>query len=82
MSGPVRVLLADDHAPTREDIRFAIEQDERFVVCAEAADAPGAIEAAVRERPDLVVLDLNMPGWGVAGAWEIRARLPETMPCR
>jgi DNA-binding NarL/FixJ family response regulator len=76
-SGPIRVLLADDHAPTREDVRFALEQDGRFVVCAEAGDVPGAIEAAVRERPDVCVLDLNMPGWGVAGAWEIRARLPQ-----
>jgi DNA-binding NarL/FixJ family response regulator len=72
----VRVLLADDHQPSLEDVRFALEQDERFEVCAEAADAPGAIEAAVRDRPDVCLLDVNMPGWGVAAAWEIHARLP------
>lgn len=78
--GRVRVLLADDHRPTREDIRFALEQsvDGRFTVCAEAADAPGAIEAAMRERPDVCLLDVNMPGWGVAAAWEIHARLPHS----
>jgi DNA-binding NarL/FixJ family response regulator len=75
-AGRVRVLIADDHQPTREDVRFALEQDERFEVCAEAADAPGAIEAAVRERPDVCLLDVNMPGWGVSAAWEIHARLP------
>ena len=74
----VRVLVADDHAPTRADLRETLEEGGRFVVCAEAADAPGAIEAAVRERPQLCLLDVRMPGTGVAAAWEIHARLPET----
>jgi DNA-binding NarL/FixJ family response regulator len=78
VSERVRVLIADDHQATREDVRFALEQDERFEVCAEAADAPGAIDAAVRERPDICLLDVNMPGNGVAAAWEINSRLPET----
>jgi DNA-binding NarL/FixJ family response regulator len=78
MPGHIRVLIADDHRPTREDVRFALEQDERFEVCAEAADAASAIEAAVRERPDVCLLDVNMPGWGVSAAWEIHARLPHT----
>lgn len=77
MPGRIRVLIADDHRPTREDVRFALEQDERFQVCAEAADAPGAVKAAVRERPDVCLLDVKMPGWGVAAAWEIHARLPQ-----
>jgi DNA-binding NarL/FixJ family response regulator len=76
---PSRVLIADDHQPTREDVRFALEQDERFEVCAEAVDAPGAIEAALRERPGICLLDVKMPGWGVAAAWEIHARLPQTL---
>jgi DNA-binding NarL/FixJ family response regulator len=78
VSGTVRVLLADDHVPTRDDIRCALEADSRFVVCAEAGDAPLAIEEAVRESPDVCVLDVRMPGGGVAAAWEISARLPET----
>lgn len=72
------VLLADDHARTREELRFALERDERFEVCAEAFDAPGAIDAAVRHRPDICLLDVNMPGWGPAAAWEINARLPRS----
>ena len=78
MTEAARVLLADDHAPTRADVRDALEADERFVVVAEAADAAGAISRAVRVRPDVCVLDLNMPGSGVAAAWEITSRLPET----
>ena len=73
-----RVLIADDHPPTREDVRFALEQDPEFLVCAEATDAPGAIEIAVRVRPDVALLDIKMPGSGVAAAWEIHARLPQT----
>jgi DNA-binding NarL/FixJ family response regulator len=74
----VRVLIADDHAATREDVRAALEQDADFEVCAEAADAPGAVADALRERPDVCLLDVHMPGRGVAAAWEILARLPRT----
>jgi DNA-binding NarL/FixJ family response regulator len=74
----IRVLLADDHVPTRDDIRRALERDSRFSVCAEAGDAPLAIEHAVREQPDVCVLDVRMPGGGVAAAWEISSRLPGT----
>jgi DNA-binding NarL/FixJ family response regulator len=75
---PVRVLIADDHAPTRIDVRQALDSDVRFVVCAVAADASGAVQAALRERPDLCLLDVRMPGGGLSAAWEIGARLPRT----
>jgi len=71
------VLIADDHAPSRDDVRRALEGDERFEVCASVADAAEAIQAAVRERPDLCLLDIRMPGSGLAAAWEIAARLPQ-----
>jgi DNA-binding NarL/FixJ family response regulator len=70
------VVIADDHASTREDVRAALEADVGFEVCAEAADAPGAVAAALRERPDVCLLDVHMPGRGVAAAWEIHSRLP------
>jgi DNA-binding NarL/FixJ family response regulator len=76
--GPVRVLVADDHAPTRDDVRLALEGDGGFLVCAEAADAAEAVQAAVREQPEICLLDVRMPGSGLAAAWEIGARLPET----
>src|SRR5690349_11273657 len=75
--GPA-VLIADDHGPTREELRFALEESARFVVVGEAADAPSAISEALRLRPDLVLMDINMPGSGIAATWEIHARLPET----
>jgi DNA-binding NarL/FixJ family response regulator len=75
---PLRVLIADDHAPSRDDIRRALERDGRFGVCASVPDAAEAIQAAVRERPDVCLLDIKMPGSGLAAAWEIAARLPQT----
>lgn len=78
MSASIRTVLADDHAPTRADLRLLLEEDPRFSVCAEAADAPGAVAAALRERPDLCLMDIVMPGNGIAATWEITARLPET----
>jgi two-component system, NarL family, nitrate/nitrite response regulator NarL len=78
MTAQSRVLVADDHAPTREDIRTAVESDPRFTVVALAGDAAEAIQAALRERPDLALLDMRMPGSGAAAAWEITARLPAT----
>ncbi len=76
-TGPLRVLIADDHAPSRDDVRRALEGDERFRVCASTADAAEAIRAAVLERPDVCLLDIRMPGSGLAAAWEIAARLPQ-----
>jgi DNA-binding NarL/FixJ family response regulator len=78
MSAPARVLVADDHAPTREDVRAAVESDARFTVVALAGDAADAVQAALRERPDVALLDMRMPGSGAAAAWEITARLPRT----
>jgi DNA-binding NarL/FixJ family response regulator len=73
---PIRVLIADDHAPTRTDVRRALDADERFKICADTADAASAVQAAVRERPDVCLLDIRMPGGGLSAAWEIAARLP------
>jgi DNA-binding NarL/FixJ family response regulator len=75
--GQLRVLLADDHAPTREDLRWALTQGG-FTVCAEASDAAHAVQYALETSPDICLLDVRMPGGGVAAAWEISARLPTT----
>ena len=73
---PLRVLVADDHAPTRDDVRRALDADGRFNICSEVADAAEAVQAAVRKQPDICLLDIRMPGSGLAAAWEIAARLP------
>lgn len=75
--GVVRVVIADDHPPTRAGIRMVLE-GSGFAVCAEAGSARGAIEAALRERPDVCLLDVDMPGGGITAAGEISTSLPET----
>ena len=78
MTDPISVLLADDHARTRAMVRTALEQRGDFHVCAEAADADAAVLAAGREHPDVCLLDINMPGSGIAAAAGITAALPDT----
>jgi DNA-binding NarL/FixJ family response regulator len=78
-AGPVRVLVADDHARVRALVRVALEATPDFVVCAEAADGPSAVEAAKREQPDACLLDINMPGNGIAAAAEIATSVPSTV---
>ena len=77
MTPAIRVLVADDHPPTRAGVRIALERDD-FVVCAEVADAAAAIDAARRERPDICLLDIHMPGDGIHAAEAIARELPET----
>ncbi len=73
-----RVLIADDQARARAAVRSALDGDPAFEVCGEAADADGAVETATEVRPDVCVLDINMPGSGIAAARRIRALLPDT----
>lgn len=70
-------MLADDHAATRLGVRLALEE-AGFQVVAEAADAQGAVEAALEHRPDLCLIDVYMPGHGVAAAAELTEVLPDT----
>lgn len=78
MSDLLRVVIADDHAPTRAGVREALEADACEVV-AEAADAWGAVAAARAHRPQVCLLDVHMPGGGVAAAAEITRALPDAV---
>jgi DNA-binding NarL/FixJ family response regulator len=75
VSEKVRVLIADDHVPTRAGVRMALERGGLEVV-AEAANADAAVRLAARERPDVCLLDIEMPGSGIRAAAEISAGLP------
>lgn len=65
---PIRVLVADDHAVVREGIRGVLGGEPGFLVVAEAATAADAIELAAAHQPDVVVLDITMPGGSGLGA--------------
>src|SRR5438094_1874236 len=72
----IRVLVADDHPLTRLGIRHAL--GEGFEICAEVGDAESAVVAAVREEPDICLLDIRMPGDGIHAAARITALLPRS----
>ena len=76
MTDGLRVVIADDHPPTRAGVRSALEENSCFVV-AEAATAPDAVAAAQEHRPDVCLLDINMPGSGIAAAADITHSLPD-----
>ena len=79
MSDPIRVLVVDDHSVVREGIRHVLEGAAGFQVVAEAANGTEALERATQERPDVVLLDLTMPGpSGLEVVRQLRARLPDT----
>jgi DNA-binding NarL/FixJ family response regulator len=73
----ITVVLADDHARVRAQVRDALEAGG-CVVAAEGATAEQAIELAVAHTPEVVLLDIHMPGNGIHAAQQIRQRVPET----
>lgn len=62
MSEPIRVLLVDDHALFRSGIRSLLQRHPEFQIVGEAADGMEAVKRAGQLKPDVVLLDLHMPG--------------------
>lgn len=60
---PVRILIVDDHDVMRGGLRSLLESRPGWEVCGEAANSTDAIEKAKTLRPDVVVLDISMPGF-------------------
>ena len=58
----VRVLIVDDQPPFRDAVRMVVEMTDGFVVVAEAEDGEQAVALAAEVRPDLVLMDVQMPG--------------------
>ncbi|GAA4588609.1 DNA-binding NarL/FixJ family response regulator [Actinoplanes octamycinicus] len=70
----IRVLLADDHAAIRAGMRLMLEQADDIAVVGEAADGAVAIRQAAALRPDVVLMDIRMPGTdGITATREITA---------
>ncbi len=75
----IRVLLADDHTLVRNGIRALLEKIQAIEVVAEAADGREALELIEEERPQVALMDINMPGLnGIETTADIKRRFPET----
>jgi DNA-binding NarL/FixJ family response regulator len=75
----IRILIADDHGVVRQGLRMFLALDPEFEIVGEAADGAQAVRLAQEIQPDVVLMDLVMPGMdGIEATRAIRARLPDT----
>jgi two-component system, NarL family, response regulator NreC len=75
----IRVLLADDHTLIRAGLRMVVAAHPDLTVVGEAGDGREAVAMAQNLKPDVIVMDIGMPGLnGIEAARQIRAALPET----
>ncbi len=75
----LRILIADDHDVVRRGVRDVLESQPGWEVCAEASDGRQAVELAMRERPDIAVLDVSLPMLnGIGVTRQLRQALPRT----
>ncbi len=73
-----RILLADDHQIVRQGLKSLIQQNEGFEVIAEASDGRAAVQLAADLEPDVIVMDVGMPGLnGIEATRQIAAKEPD-----
>ena len=78
MMGKIKILIADDHALFREGIRALLSSYNDLEVAGEAADGSEAIEQVKKLRPDIVLLDIAMPGLGgLEATLELKKLFPD-----
>jgi NarL family two-component system response regulator LiaR len=78
-SQPIRVLIVDDHAVVREALRFSLLAYDDVEPVGEAADGERALQLCAQVQPDVVLMDLLMPGMdGITATRAIRQRYPHT----
>jgi two-component system response regulator NreC len=75
----ISVLVADDHGVVREGVRRVLEGEDDIRICGEAADGKEVLAQIERHHPDVVVLDISMPGLtGLEALDRVRKKHPET----
>ena len=76
---PLRILIADDHESVRTLLRYIIESSTEWKICGEARNGEEAIESAKALQPDVIVMDVMMPGCdGLQATREIRRTSPHS----
>jgi len=78
MTDTIRVAVADDHPMFRAGVVTSLREEEGIEVVGDAADGSAALNLARTELPDVMVLDINMPGGGLETARRIAAACPAT----
>ena len=77
MSAPIRILVADDHLIIRQGLRLILETEEGFQMVGEAADGAEAVNLCSELKPDVVLMDLRMPGMdGLSAIERLRTEQP------
>jgi DNA-binding NarL/FixJ family response regulator len=72
---PLRIVIVEDEEALAQAVQSQLDSDERFVVCGRAADGAEALGLVEREAPDLVLMDIGMPGLdGIETTRAIRER--------
>lgn len=80
LDGPVRVLAVDDHPPFLALLRDVVRATSRLVLVGEAESGERAVEAAHELHPDIVLIDVRMPGLGgIEATKRIKASRPATL---
>ncbi|MFN3547503.1 MAG: response regulator [Mesorhizobium sp.] len=78
MNRQITVIVVDDHPLYRSGVVRTLEDDGDFDVVAEGSDAATAVQLAVQHKPDLIILDISMPGNGLEAAKRIAEMVPDT----
>ena len=77
MPDPIRILLVDDQRLMREGLRILLEMEPDLQIAGEAEDGEAALEAYASLQPDVVLMDIRMPGMdGVEATWRLQERWP------
>jgi DNA-binding NarL/FixJ family response regulator len=79
MPAEITCLIVDDHEVVREGLRLSLSRSPHIRVVGEAGDGQSAIDLAERRRPDVVIMDVRMPGMdGLDATKELTQRTPDT----
>jgi len=75
----IKLLIADDHTLIRDGLQKIIHMDENITLAGEASHGEEAVNLALKEKPDVILMDINMPGVnGIEATKQIKEKLPDT----
>ena len=77
MTKPIRLAIVDDHPLLREGVARSLAETGTFEVCGQGASADDAVRLAAEAEPDILLLDISMPGGGLNAVAAIRERQPD-----